>query len=80
LEINKYILKGGSEEDVVVKPHGNSKFCKRPYYKTDQGVLDKLKDEPTHVYPLEINNKHCVCPNAGRFLLTYHYIVYFTKA
>ena len=47
----QYILKGGSEEDVVVKPHGNSKFCKRPYYKTDQGVLDKLKDEPMEMKP-----------------------------
>jgi hypothetical protein len=27
------------------------KFCKRPYYKTDQGVLVKLKDEPMEMKP-----------------------------
>ena len=40
----QYIYRG-SEEDIVVKPHGNARHSKRPFYKTEPEVLS-IKEEP----------------------------------
>ena len=41
----QYIHRDGEENDIVMKPHGNARNLKRPFFKTDPEVLEDIKEE-----------------------------------
>lgn len=50
----QYIHRNGSEDDVIVEPHGNVRHSKRPFYKTDPHVLQCIKEEPLQSKPRRV--------------------------
>lgn len=52
--VEQYIHRDGSEEDIVVKPHGNARHSKRPFYKTEPEVLQNIKEEPLESKPRKV--------------------------
>jgi len=50
----QYIHRDGSEDDVIVEPHGNFRHSKRPFYKTDPHVLQSIKEEPLQSKPRRV--------------------------
>ncbi|CAC5419045.1 unnamed protein product [Mytilus coruscus] len=47
----QYIHRDGSEDDLVVEPHGNTRHSKRPFFKTDPDMLQSIKEEPLQSKP-----------------------------
>ena len=47
----QYIHRDGCEDDVVMNPHGNAKNLKRPFYKSDPDLIEKIKEEPLETKP-----------------------------
>jgi hypothetical protein len=50
----QYIHRDGDEGDIVVRPHGNSKNKKRPFFKTSPDVLQYIKEEPLSAKPRRV--------------------------
>ena len=50
----QYILRDGFETDIVVHPHGNTRKTKRPFFKTDPTLLEKIKEEPLESKPKRV--------------------------
>jgi hypothetical protein len=54
----QYLHKDSSEDDIIVKPHGNTKDPEsHPFFKTDPAVIEKIKKETEDSKPRSLFKK-----------------------